>query len=313
MKPTLGVDLLSARLAIEDADRFFVVAGWQQAVTISLLNLLIALRRRFAIWTDTPNLDIRRSFQKATVRRLWLRYLFWGATYVMGTGAPALAALEQMGCRREKLVNFPFFVDLENFRPEKSAKESVAPGRPLVFLSSGRLSNALKGYDLAIRALAVAGTRTNREYRYLIAGEGPDKAALQALARSCGIESRVEFRGWLEPRELSSFYRSGDIFLHPSQFDPFPNAVLEAMASGLPIIGSDAAGSVVDRVVHGHNGFIHRCNNLEDLTAQLTCAMTNPAALAGMGREARATAETWPASKAVATLREIALPASAEE
>lgn len=301
------LDLHCLGLAARDRNRFFVVAGWQQPVTISLLNLLILLRRRFAIWTDTPNLSVRRGFPKSILRQSWLRYLFTGATYVMGTGRPALAALERMGCPRKKLVNFPFVVDLERFTPSSTASNSAGLNQPLVFLSSGRLSNDLKGYDLAIKALALAAARTGSDFRYYIAGEGPDKAALQSLARSCGLEPKVEFRGWLEPQELPSFYRSGHVFLHPSHFDPFPNAVLEAMSTGLPVIGSDEAGSVLDRVVHGQNGFLHRSNNVEDLAAQISRAMTDRSALSQMGQNARATAETWPASRAIGTIKEMAM------
>ena len=305
-----GLDLRSLQLAVRDKNRFFIVAGWHQSATFSLLNTLMLLGRKFAIWTDTPDCSKPRGFPKAVLRTRWLRTLFHRASYVMGTGTPALSALEAMGCPPEKLVTFPFVLDLELFKPLESQGIGTGDGQPLVFLSSGRLSNVLKGYDLAIKALASIHQRTGLDFRYRIAGEGPDKEALRELARTCGLESQVDFIGWLEPSELPGFYRSGDIFLHPSHFDPFPNAVLEAMASGLPVIGSDLAGSVVDRIKHGENGLIHRANDIDDLTDQIFRAVKDRTAAVEMGRKARVTAETWPVERAVATVKQVVLGTS---
>jgi glycosyltransferase involved in cell wall biosynthesis len=221
----------------------------------------------------------------------------------MGTGAPAVAALAQMGCPTEKLVNFPFVVDLDTFRPSSAPPPAGGAGAPLVFLSSGRLSNALKGYDLAIKALALVRQRTGLDFRYRLAGDGPDKESLQALARTSGIEDRVEFAGWLEPSQLPDFYRSGQLFLHPSHFDPFPNAVLEAMASGLVVIGSELAGSVADRIVDGKNGFIHRANNVEDLAARIGFIVDDANVIGEISRKARLTAEQWPVARALQAIR----------
>jgi glycosyltransferase involved in cell wall biosynthesis len=308
-KQRLGLDWHMLGMAVREKDRFFVVAGWQQTATIGLLNVLILLRRKFAIWTDTPDLAKRRPFPKSTVRSGFLRYLFRNATRVMGTGAPAVNALAQMGCPTEKLVNFPFVVDLDTFRPAPALPDKGSTGTRIVFLSSGRLSNALKGYDLAIKALALVRQRTGLDFRYRLAGDGPDKESLQALAGASGIEDRVEFTGWLEPSQLPDFYRSGQVFLHPSHFDPFPNAVLEAMASGLVVIGSELAGSVADRVVDGENGFVHRANDVEHLAAQIGRAVGSLDRLVVTGSNARKASECWPASRAVAAIKEFVVQA----
>src|SRR5205085_10597819 len=135
------------RLAMREEESFFVIAGWNDLAVISLLNLLIHFGRRFAIWTDTPRTDQRRSPLKAVLRSGWLRFVFRHATSVMGTGSPALGALSEMGCPAEKLVNFPFFVDLQRFT-SLARRDKVSPRDGLVFLSSGRLANEIKALDL---------------------------------------------------------------------------------------------------------------------------------------------------------------------
>jgi glycosyltransferase involved in cell wall biosynthesis len=300
-----GVDTALLRLAVRSKDAFFIVAGWNDPTKVALLETLVALRRPFAIWTDTPNLYRHRPTVKAVVRAKFLAHCFRHAHAVMGTGRPAMSALLKMGCPESKLVNFPFVVDLDAYCPEDQIPGCAEVGNP-VFLSSGQLLNSHKAYDLAIRALATLSTYPEmQQFRYCIAGVGPDRECLEALARASGILDHVEFVGWLEPSQLRMLYRSGQIFLHPSNFDPYPNAVLEAMASGLLVIGSDAAGSVADRIVNGVNGLAHRSGDLADLVAKILYALREPEQVRSMRSKARETMSEWPVHEAISVVRQV--------
>jgi glycosyltransferase involved in cell wall biosynthesis len=243
---------------------------------------------RFAIWSDTPDLDRRRGFVKAQLRAAFLRRIFHSASSVLATGAPAMRALRQMGCPAEKLVNFPYFIDERSFAIPRWARQG-----PLTFVSSGRLER-VKGYDLAIDALA----ESSDEFRYVIAGAGPEREALEKQARRRGV--RVTFPGWLEPRDLPDFYARGDVFLHPARFEPYGVAVLEAMAAGLAVIASDRTAAALDRIVPGANGLIHKSEDAADLAAQIRRV---PKHAAKLGTAARATAAEWPVERGVAILR----------
>jgi len=298
----LGLDWHLLRLAMRERRSFFVVSGWNETTMFSLINLLMLYGRPFAIWTDTPNVNRKRASAKAIVRETWLRMVFNRVSYMMGTGEVSIAALRQLGCSAHKLVNFPFYVDINAFRPA-AKKARTSSDQPTVFLSSGRLINAHKGYDIAIKALGVVKERINGKFCYRIAGQGPDKGNLELLARQVGVLERIEFMGWLEPASLPAFYNSGDVFLHTSRFDPYPNAVLEAMASGLPVIGSDAAGSVQDRIVPMKNGLIHHAEDVNDLAEKIIYAILHPEAIHAMGVEARRTSEAWPIARAIDTVK----------
>jgi glycosyltransferase involved in cell wall biosynthesis len=259
------------------------------------------LQRPFAIWTDTPKLHLSRGYVKRVLRARWLRSVFHYANYVMGTGTPALALLEAMGCPRERLVTFPFVVDLKHFSPSESTENT--PNGRTVIVSSGRLVNWHKGYDVALSALGLLKKQGINNFVYRIAGVGPDKEALEQQATELDIRSHLEFVGWLETSVLPEFYRSANIFLHPSRFDPYPNAVLEAMACGLPVVGSTGAGSVVDRVRHTENGLITPMEDVTTLAECLAFALSHPDECRQMGIAARQTAEQWPVSRAIQSVK----------
>jgi glycosyltransferase involved in cell wall biosynthesis len=100
--------------------------------------------------------------------------------------------------------------------------------------------NWLKGHDVAIRALARASAATGQPFRHSVAGTGPDGERLRTLAADLGVADSVRLLGWTEPEDLRALTRSADALIHPSPTpDPFPNAVLEGMAAGMVVFGSD--------------------------------------------------------------------------
>jgi len=210
------------------------------------------------------------------------------------------------GVPPERIVDFPFATDTLMFHPADHG-HSRDGSLPESFISSGRLDNSHKGYDLAVEAFALVRERhPDLRFHYVIVGDGPDRDALRSLIEAKGLAAQIVFAGWMEPEELPAFYRSADVFLHPSHFDPFPNTVLEAMASGLPIIGSRVAGSVADRVVEGESGYVHEPGDVEDLYRKLTLVLERTAEdRAAMGARARQTALEWSVEYHAGVMRDV--------
>ena len=128
-----------------------------------------------------------------------------------------------------------------------------------------------------------------------IVGDGPERNPLKNQVRSQGMEERVYFLGWKERNELVSIYRHGNIFIFPSRHEGMPNAVLEAMASGLPVVASRIAGNE-ELVVHGKTGFLFPVDQPETLTDFIQKLITNPSLRKRMGTAARERVEekyTW--------------------
>jgi glycosyltransferase involved in cell wall biosynthesis len=299
----LGLDWTIIREAIRNKSACFVVAGWRELGLVALINCLCLFGRHYVIWTDTPRVRTGRPKWKEYIRAAWLRRVFRHAHAVMGTGRRAVEMLVELGCAPSKVVNFPFVVDLARFSPRHQVP-SESTKKHLTFVSVGRLNNSVKAFDRALRALAVARQKTTvTSFTYRIAGTGPDRGALERLALALGIGEQVEFVGWLESAELPGFYRGGDVMLHTALYDPYPVAVLEAMACGLAIISSDAVGETSDRVIDGQNGRVHPAGDIETLADQLVGLLKEPELAAVWGVNARKMAESWPADRSVAIVK----------
>jgi glycosyltransferase involved in cell wall biosynthesis len=107
-----------------------------------------------------------------------------------------------------------------------------------------------KGHEVLLRALARCMEDT---WTLRLAGEGCERARLERLASELGLSDRVEFLGELPPEAVPGFLASADLFVLPSFSEGRPNALLEAMATGLPVVAS-AIGGVTELVDDGRTG-----------------------------------------------------------
>ena len=141
-------------------------------------------------------------------------------------------------------------VDDDVFKPaDPSAWRALAPDARATLVSVGNLV-PLKGHDLIIRAL------THLEgLHLLIAGEGPERAALEQLAKDLGLAGRVHFVGSVPHDELASVYSAADILVLASEREGWPNVLLEAMACGTPVAAT-AVGGIPEMVTASDAGVL---------------------------------------------------------
>ena len=128
------------------------------------------------------------------------------------------------------------------FRPEFDGSDILPhkPGERSGLLFVGRLVTE-KGCDMAIEALAKLHAGGDKA-RLTVCGDGPERPALERLARQRGVEAHVDFTGWAEPSGLAHQYRSAEAVLMPSRNEPFGNVAVEALACGCPVVAARVGG-----------------------------------------------------------------------
>jgi len=131
----------------------------------------------------------------------------------------------------------PNVVDLQLFGGPRQA--CPAEGAPHILVA--RNLERIYGIDVALEAFAHLHRALPRA-RMSIAGTGPERASLQAQADALGVGPNVCFTGRMEREEMAALFRSADILLNPSRADNLPGALLEALASQLPIVATRVGG-----------------------------------------------------------------------
>jgi colanic acid/amylovoran biosynthesis glycosyltransferase len=218
-----------------------------------------------------------------------LRRLFNAVPLVFARSQSLADRLTHLGCPPEKLrinrTGIPLsefaFVDRE---PPRDGKWRVVQACRLI---------PKKGIATSLRAFAIF-KKDNAGAEFFIAGKGPLQPELEMLAGGLGILRDVHFVGFLSQPKLLDLYASSHVFLHPSEISPnqdqegVPNSVLEAMATGLPVVAT-RHGGIPEAVDHGRTGFLVAEEDHVGLANAMQLITTSPVLLERMGERAHAT------------------------
>jgi glycosyltransferase involved in cell wall biosynthesis len=214
---------------------------------------------------------------RGLLRRLWA-----GAGAVVAN-SDGLAALARRFAPEIPIGMIPAGADLSGI----AAKATYQAAAPLKILFVGRLVRQ-KGLDVLIAALALLPKHL--AWTLVLVGDGPERAALTALAARHEISARVQIRGWVDKAAMPAVYADADLFVLPSRDEGMPNALLEAMSAGLPVIGTRIRGTA-DVVTSGETGLLVGAEDAEALSRALASLIENPTARETLGRAGRAHVE----------------------
>jgi glycosyltransferase involved in cell wall biosynthesis/predicted metal-dependent phosphoesterase TrpH len=165
---------------------------------------------------------------------------FYGACRIVLSPSPASdERLAALGVPAGRVMRWDRGVDIDRFGPAKRIRENGAGGEVTV-LYAGRLARE-KGVDLLadafLAARALCAHQGGPQLHLVLAGGGPEEAMLRQR-----LGDQATFLGWLEGEDLASAYASADLFLFASRTDTFGQVILEAQASGLPVIAVGEGG-----------------------------------------------------------------------
>jgi glycosyltransferase involved in cell wall biosynthesis len=159
----------------------------------------------------------------------------------------------------------PNGVDADFFTPDPHNQAMVDPVFRILFV--GRLHEQ-KNVAMLLRVLADLRERTTTPMHVDIVGDGPLRKQLANLAQSLGLSPQVVWHRWCGKEQVASMYRRASCFVNPSFYEGMPNTVLEAMASGLPVVASDIGGHS-ELVVSGETGFLFDLAKPDELRGSL--------------------------------------------
>ena len=194
--------------------------------------------------SDVPGFNERFSFQyiflKPIIRRVWKNA---AAVIANSQGLKELALKTDRNAKIDVIYNG---VNVEDFSPRNNRKNG-----DITILTVARLIKRKGVDDLIIAVPAIVKEHKNIKLR--IIGEGNMENELKALAQQLKISKYIDFLGYVPHNEISNYYSTSDIFVLPSRNEGMSNTVLEAMASGLPVITTDTGGT---RELIDSNGII---------------------------------------------------------
>lgn len=199
--------------------------------------------------------------------------VFARADAVACRSAALLEAVAALGCPREKLVLVPTALPQIEFHE----RELPADGS-LRLVQACRLIPK-KGVAASIRAFSLLAPEFPR-MTLVIAGEGPLEPELRGIADQLGVAGRVHFAGFLQQSPLRDLFASSHVFVHPSEMvardgEGVPNAMLEAMASGLPVVAT-RHGGIPEAVEDGVSGLLVDEGDVEGIAAAVRRLVGDP-------------------------------------
>jgi N-acetyl-alpha-D-glucosaminyl L-malate synthase BshA len=207
----------------------------------------------------------------------------------------------ELGVRREIEV-IPNFVDSALYRPDvvsPFARTLCGDGESVLvhvsnFRPVKRIADVMGVFDRVRRELPA---------RLLLIGDGPDRSLAERLAREGGFEDRTVFLG--NVAAIETILPVGKIFLLPSDAESFGLAALEAMACGLPVIGT-SVGGLPEVVEDGRSGYLRPVGDVNGMAEAALGLLRDPGKLAAFSRDARRRAvEEFPTERAVGRYRKL--------
>lgn len=199
------------------------------------------------------------------------RFWGWAASYALKRSDVLLTDCETVtrealkyGIRREKVVSFPWGVDLGHFSPgdETQLRTRLGWEEAYVLLQT-RSWEPLYGVDVLARAFVTAA-QANPELRFLFLGSGSQAGLLRKIFMSGGVLDRVHFGGQVKLADLPAYYRTADLYLSASHSDGSSVSLMEALACGTPALVSDIPANL-EWVSHAENGWLFPDGDVQTL------------------------------------------------
>lgn len=245
----------------------FVVCGYNHLTMLA--TFFYAKRANIPYFLSSEAyLKQRRRKWRVWVKDRLVRWIVQNASGCMPTGSLASEYLLHYGAKRDELTFFPNAPDVDRLRElsgtlrKKRAqlKHELGLGQKKTILFVSRLVK-FKRLDILLRAFARA--IKDQPAQLVILGDGVMRETWEQLSNELGLNNSVQFRGFLPPEEIPKWHAVADLFVQPSESETWSVAVVEALASGLPVVVTDMVGCYKDVVIDERVGRVVPANHVE--------------------------------------------------
>ena len=251
--------------------------------TITMLALILSGVRVPVIISERTHLgrSILR-YPLISLRRFFIRMLYPVADKVVAVSVSVAGNLiDEYNVPPSRITVIPNGTPVSRIEEKKAEPAESICRKPYIVCAGGL--NPTKNYSLLIRAFARMGT-VNSSLNLLILGEGEERAALEDLSGTLKVKDRVFMPGALA--NPYPFIGGAEVLVLSSRFEGFPNVILEAMASRVPVIATLCSSAVAELIENGKTGVIITDNDEEMLVKELERLLARPELRLSMSEKA---------------------------
>ena len=275
-----------------------VLHGYNYAATV--LALIAARTKRLPVlMRSETHLRLRRNVWSRRLRDVLLTVAYRYVDGFLAIGTANRAYYRALGVPAHKIFDVPYSVDNDRFiagaalgsaqRAKIREKFGLPINGPVVLYASKLMRR--KHPDDVIRAMSMLRDKGQAATLFMV-GTGEMEQELRALAESLAVEN-VVFGGFVNQAELPGVYAASDVFVLPSDNEPWGLVVNEVMCAGIPVVVSDEVGCVTDLVKDGVNGYHMKAGDVSSLAMAIEKLLTDEHRRKRMGAASRSIIGNW--------------------
>jgi L-malate glycosyltransferase len=245
---------------------------------ISGLSYVVSLRG-----SDVPGYSDRFPLIYFFLRPIFR--LIWKKAEAVVSNSEGLRELALKTNRSQEISIIYNRIDTEKFLPASSDQ----PKKDFVITPGASRITARKGLNFLVEAVSILAPKYEN-IRLKIMGDGNERENLEKLVEKLKLKDKIQFLGRIPREKTPAYYQEASVFVLPSLNEGMSNAMLEALASGLPILATDTGGAK-ELVADGENGYILKMKNSKDIAEKLEGLIKDENLRKQMGEASRARAE----------------------
>lgn len=285
-----------------------LVHGQSSASTLLAIASAKVSGTRVLMRADT-HLLLARGALKAAIRRPVMTAFYKLCDACLYIGAWNRAFYEFHGVPDGKLFFVPLSVDNSRFEIEADRARSEAPGlrdslgvRPdsILILFASKLISRKRPFDLLDAYEALLARDMDVELLFIGTGELEKSLRERVVARGL---AGVHFRGFVNQKEMPAYFAAADIFVLPSEDEPWGLVINEAMSAGIPVVSTNEVGAAADLLVDGETGLVFPPGDIQRLEDCLAALALDPSLRKRIAVKARQFMSTWSYDQCVEGIR----------